>query len=68
MTCAQFFCSAAAVLVDPSGAQVLPDIRDERSTVSSWQAWSACSADQRTKSPVHAELARRLIIREKAAA
>lgn len=51
-----------SVLVEmESGAQVLPNIGDERQTFSSWSARCACDADLRTRSKVHRDLAARLV-------
>lgn len=51
-----------SVLVEvDSGAQVLPNIGDQRQTFSSWHARCACDADLRTRSKAHRELAARLV-------
>lgn len=52
----------SAVLVDQSGAQVLPHVGDERALVSSWFAQLACSADMRAKHPEWMALAQSLRI------
>lgn len=52
-----------AVVVEASGAQVLPDVRDQRATITGWQAYCATNADLRSKSPIYYDLARRLFIR-----
>ena len=44
--------------------RVLPMPRGERTTISSWFAHQALSADNRTKYPAFADLAGRLIIKE----
>ena len=54
---------SAVVLVEASGAQVLPDVRDQRATITGWQAYCATNADLRSKSPIYYDLARRLFIR-----
>lgn len=52
----------SAVLVDESGAQILPHVGDEQARVSSWFAVLACSADMRAKNPEWMALARSLRI------
>jgi len=47
-------------LVELSGAQVLPRIQDERTTVSPYVAEGCCSADLRARSRPHVEFAARL--------
>ena len=49
------------VLVETStNAQLLPDLKDERATVNVFAAWcAATSADLRSVSPAHRELASR---------
>ena len=54
---------SAVVLVEASGAQVLPDVRDQRATITGWQAYCATNADLRSKSPIYYDLAGRLFIR-----
>lgn len=51
-----------AVVLEPSGAQVLPNIKDERQTVSSHAAYLCVSADLRAVAPVYRDLASRLSI------
>lgn len=43
-----------------NGAQVLPNVRDERATVTAWAAYCCLNADHRITRPVYAELARTL--------
>jgi len=49
-----------SVVVEQSGAQVLPDVRDQRAEVTAWFAHLAADADLRTRSPLFRELAERL--------
>ena len=51
-----------AVLLEASGAQVLPHIGDDRALIGSWFAQLACSADMRAKYPDWRELAQSLVI------
>lgn len=53
-----------SIVVEASGAQVLPPVGDPRVAVSSWHAMCAADADCRRKSPVFAELAGRLRVLE----
>ena len=52
----------SVVLLEASGAQVLPHIGDDRALISSWFAQLACSADMRAKYPEWRELAQSLVI------
>lgn len=47
-------------LVEVTGAQVLPRARDERVTVSAYEAEACCSADLRARSVPHREFSSRL--------
>lgn len=51
-----------SVLRESSGAQVLPDVKDDRQTVTGWAASCAVNADRRTISRAYRELAGRLYI------
>jgi len=52
-----------SAVYEESGAQVLPEAHDERATVSGYAAHLAADADVRTKAPVYAALAERLVVR-----
>ena len=49
-------------LIQVNGAQVLPEVGDQRATVTGWVAFSAADADQRRRSSAYAEVAANLII------
>lgn len=48
---------------DQGGAQILPDVRDQRATVSSYAAHLATNADLRRVAPTYYNLASQLIVR-----
>ena len=48
---------------EANGAQVLPDVDDERATVTSWAAHIACDADLRTSNPIWQGIASRLVVK-----
>lgn len=52
-----------SVVVEPSGAQVLPHVGDSRARLSGWQALCAANADERAKSQVWREIASLLIVK-----
>lgn len=52
----------SARVVQGSGAQVLPDVGDQRATVSTFHASTCIDADHRAKYPTYAELAASLIV------
>lgn len=49
-------------VVEGNGAQVLPPVRDPRSTVSSWEGHLAANADLRTKNAFTRHMAATLIV------
>ena len=51
------------VVTEASGAQVLPNVNDERAIVTSWAAHIACDADLRTSNPIWHGIASRLIVK-----
>ena len=51
-----------SIVREASGAQVLPDVKDDRQTVTGWAASCAANADRRTISRAYRELAGRLHI------
>jgi len=51
------------VVTESSGAQVLPNVNDERATVTSWAAHIACDADLRTSNPIWQGIASRLVVK-----
>ena len=51
------------IVVEASGAQVLPKIDDERVTIAAWAAHIACDADLRTSNDWWHDLAARLIVK-----
>ena len=48
---------------EANGAQVLPNVNDERATVTAWAARIACDADLRRTSDVWLGIASRLIVK-----
>ena len=51
------------IVVEASGAQVLPDAKDEQATVTAWAAHIACDADLRRRNPIWHGIASRLIVK-----
>jgi hypothetical protein len=51
------------VVTESSGAQVLPNVNDERAHITAWCAHIACDADLRTTSPIWQGIASRLIVK-----
>ena len=49
-------------VVDEKGAQVLPDIADDRATVTGWFVHLAADGDMRVKHPEYATLAASLVV------
>ena len=48
---------------EASGAQVLPNVNDERATVTAWFAHIACDADLRRTNDIWLGIASRLIVK-----
>ena len=51
------------IVFEANGAQVLPNVNDERAIVTSWAAHIACDADLRTSNPIWRGIASRLIVK-----
>ena len=51
------------VVTESSGAQVLPNVNDERATVTAWCAHIACDADLRRTNDIWLGIASRLIVK-----
>lgn len=51
-----------SVVVEANGAQVLPDLRDQRATRNGWLASVCIDADWRRTHPIWAELAASLFV------
>ena len=51
------------VVTEASGAQVLPNVNDERATVTAWCAHIACDADLRRTNDIWQGIAWRLIVK-----
>jgi len=52
-----------SVVVEPSGAQVLPNVGDPQAQLNGWQAHCAANADERAKHPVWREMASLLTVK-----
>lgn len=51
------------VVFEANGAQVLPNVNDERATVTAWAAHIACDADLRRTNDIWLGIASRLIVK-----
>lgn len=54
--------STPVLIEAATGAQVMPNVEDERQTVGTWAAHLAVDADMRVKAPAYREIAARLLV------
>lgn len=54
---------SSRVIERSTGAQILPDVRDERAGISAWQAHLCCDADMRVKASVFNSIAEEMEVR-----